>query len=811
MLFGGMNFSDNYNSNLSPYIEKMEKRELTLEDILKEDEIIQDIKNNNDSQFIKFFTNETIKKLIDYSTKYPTSNEYNIGYKYPFNSTEIICSENLDFQKILMHEKPLEQKQKNDIEIINRIQKSEGFLFKLFVVINNAKKELNIIENNSGERDNIYVEDDSYDSDYSDEMEDEDNKIENNEQKKNSIIIYENIDYLLEFLKESNKTKENYVLVGYFCKILTNLINIHSIKIVQYLFDYPKKEEFDVLGLLVKNMNRKSICNIIQKLLLFDEDYSLNLEDKKINLLEEIFKELNETNEKDKYECICDSLSIIMCNKYFFDLFMKKPNLLEICYDILINTKKNTKKFNVLLKLLSKINIIALQYFDSKCTPNIQEDNINNDLIAFNMDENISNNKSLSFPEDNNSENFKNYLLILFDILEKNRFSFLDDLEDFAQEENAEFISTYLEPQKKMGVKKLNQAEFIKTILDIFVNSYFSGYHKGKIEKIINIANNQKIFWNLHNLFFLFPFNNIYQICYNQIIEIILNENSPNCLIDSFLAEKIDNKNIIDIFLDKLLNNLFFKFKLTNNHSFNPYFSYIITILNKIFNSQNKYLKTIIDKNKDLIIFNEIIGKEVQEIFEQRLLLSSQGINFGDIEDQVSSFGPKNFLEILEENIKIYNSYKKGENIEEMIKEKNERIEKEKIEKEKMEKEKKKTKKIQYLEDIDDVEDPLFKIEKIMLKDDKDNLLSLLNKPIEEVYKEEEEKNKMENDDNKYKIDIKELEEDFEENENVIIDENEREKINNENKILNEDISPGIFEKKIYHVDYNKNQSENKE
>ena len=55
-----------------------------------------------------------------------------------------------------------------------------------------------------------------------------------------------------------------------------------------------------------------------------------------------------------------------------------------------------------------------------------------------------------------------------------------------------------------------------------------------------------------------------------------------------------------------------------------------------------------------MTIFNEIVGKEVQEIFDQRLLLSSQGINFEDIEDQVSFFGPKNFLEILEGNIKIY-------------------------------------------------------------------------------------------------------------------------------------------------------------
>ena len=200
MFFPGMNILDNFNSYLSPFIEKMKKDELTLEDILNEDEIIQDIKNNNDSQFIKFFTNEKIKKLIDYSTKFPSSNEHNIGYKYPFNATEILCSDNINFQKILMSEKPLNQKQNNDIEIINRIKKNDGFLFKLFEVINNTKKELRIRENDNEKRDNIYIEDDSSDSDYSDEMEDdedEDNNLKNNEQNKNFAIIYENIDYLL--------------------------------------------------------------------------------------------------------------------------------------------------------------------------------------------------------------------------------------------------------------------------------------------------------------------------------------------------------------------------------------------------------------------------------------------------------------------------------------------------------------------------------------------------------------------------------------------------------------------------------------
>ena len=811
MYFPGMNIFGDFDSNLSSFVEKLDKNELTLEDILNEEEIIKDIKNNNDSKFLKFFTNKTIQKLIDYSTKMPESNEHNIGYKYPFNSTEILCSENINFQNKLMSEKPLGQTEE-EINVVNKIKNRGDFLFKLFEAINNTDK-----------REGIGIdEENGNDEDYSEDFDEDQPQIihNNNNNNQNNKIIYENVDYLLGFLKESNETKENYVLAGYFYKILTTLINVHSNKIVQYLYDYPKKDEFDVLGLLVKNMNRKSMCNIIQKLLLFDDDLVQNLDDQKINLLEVILQELNDTNEKQKYECICDSLASIMVNKQFFDLFMKKANLLEMLYNILINSKNNKKKCS-LLQLLTKINDNILQHFQSKCTPNLYE---NNDLMPLNFDTCNSNNKSLSCPDENsNSETLKNYLLNYFDILEKSKFLFLDDLGNCSQEENAEFISTYLETQKKIGIKKIVQVEYIRTLFDIFVNSYFAGFHKGKIEKLINIANNQNIFWNLHNLFFSFPFSNIYQIYYNQIIEIILNQNSPNCLIDSLISDNIENKNLINIYIDIIINNIKFIFKLTNTQSLSPIFPYCITLLNKIFNSQNLHLKEIIKKNKDLTAFNEIMGKEVQEIFDQKLLLSSQGINFGELEEELTSFGPKNFLELLEEDLNIYASYKNGNDYKILLKEKKERIEKEKQEKEKG-KEKNNVKKVQLLEDLDEVEEvPLLEVQKISLENEKHNFLSLLNRPIEEVYKDvddkkidigiDKDKDKDENNKDKksHRIEIKDLEDDIEEKESANMDEKEKEKINKENNTINEDISPNTVDNKIYHIEYHRKTVDNNE
>ena len=43
-----------------------------------------------------FFSNEVIRKLIDYSTKTPSLDEYKTGHKFPYNATQILLSENKD-------------------------------------------------------------------------------------------------------------------------------------------------------------------------------------------------------------------------------------------------------------------------------------------------------------------------------------------------------------------------------------------------------------------------------------------------------------------------------------------------------------------------------------------------------------------------------------------------------------------------------------------------------------------------------------------------------------------------------------------
>ena len=81
-------------------------------------------------------------------------------------------------------------------------------------------------------------------------------------------------------------------------------------------------------------------------------------------------------------------------------------------------------------------------------------------------------------------------------------------------------------------MKKLAQIEYLRTILDIFVNAYNAGANQDEIIELIEMMKNKNIFYNCHKLFFDFPQSNIYQIFYNQIIEIVLNGASPDNLVE---------------------------------------------------------------------------------------------------------------------------------------------------------------------------------------------------------------------------------------------------------------------------------------
>ena len=62
--------------------------------------------------------------------------------------------------------------------------------------------------------------------------------------------------------------------------------------------------------------------SIVNKLLLFSDE-GIDLNDKKMLLVQRMLEELEKCTEKDKYECICSTLESVFYNKNFFIEFPK--------------------------------------------------------------------------------------------------------------------------------------------------------------------------------------------------------------------------------------------------------------------------------------------------------------------------------------------------------------------------------------------------------------------------------------------------------------------------------------------------------
>ena len=917
------------NLNLSKHIEKLKNNQLTIENVLEEEDIIQDLKLNSNSQFLSILSNEAIRKLIDYATRMPSSDDQKIGHKYPFNATEILCADNSSIQERIMNElqykesefyedlkegkddkenkgdEKVEKKEEKEGEENKNEEKNTGekkeekkeageqkpqinFVSAInnsINALNNAKneeeknkenenennettekpkeetqkdeetkleekkeetkpeepkqeeakkeepkpeeqkpeeqkpeeqkpeeqkpeeqkpeeakkeekpeevkkqettedskqeekkeepkpeepkqekkeeeskpeesktetaqtdkldkkpeegkeetkpeeakeetkpeevkeetkpkeeqdqtkkdevkpEEIKLEENETEEEAKKENENEDEDDDeekgqhkhFPKEDEEDDNQKENEENEDSekeddvkTVTIYDNIDYLFEFLRQSKETVTNHVLVGYFYKILNHLISSQSSKIVQYIFDYPKKSKFDVLDSIVVNLNRKSMGSIVNKLLLFSDE-GIDLNDKKMLLVQRMLEELEKCTEKDKYECICEVLASTLTNKTFYISLMSNQKLVELLFSLLEKSVDNPKKLISIINLLIKVNENVLKNFSSTCTKNLTPENPLDFMSLFNYDNSYPLDEKQINKEEMDEIN-KNVLLSLFNTLKKTEFKFLEDLGVYNQD-NEEFLTTYQQKQKKIGMKKLAQIEFLRTILDIFVNSYYNKFHETEIEELIKIIKDKNIFYNCHKLFFDFPFSNIYQAYYNQIIEIVMNQNAPECLVEYFFkySDEKGEKNLVTDLMEHFFNNMKLTFN-SSNKSFNPCFSYEITLLNKINQTDNEHLKNLFNEDNNLKVFDEVLGEEINHIFNQKLLLTDTlGANLGTEEEKpLPTFGKANFLEILEEDTNIYNIYKEGGNYKTKLEEK---IEREKAEKEKAEKEK---------------------------------------------------------------------------------------------------------------------------
>ena len=251
-------------------------------------------------------------------------------------------------------------------------------------------------------------------------------------------------------------------------------------------------------------MKRKSMGELINNLLLFKENGIEDILHKKFDLLEKVLEELKETIEEDKYQCICSTLENTFDDKSFFIEFMKEPKFIDLLYIILEKSQDNSKKLISVLNLLINIHENLLKNVYKRITNSSAKEKPNYFFIIDEKDE------TYEEEEDQNLkqivEKFYPNLIIL---IEKSNFNFMNNLDDYSSPENNEFMSTYQISQKKLGMKKLTQVEFFRTILDLIVNAYVKfdvESVRKSIKNIINHAQEKKIILENSQNIFRFPF-----------------------------------------------------------------------------------------------------------------------------------------------------------------------------------------------------------------------------------------------------------------------------------------------------------------
>jgi len=199
---------------------------------------------------------------------------------------------------------------------------------------------------------------------------------------------YPNLDHLFEFLVERKDL--NYVLAGYFYKIFNHLLNDKNISLIKYIF----KQNSSILDNFINNVQRKSICDCLTKLLVLQLDENIIPDGLQIKneVLEKLFLKMRDMDIEGLTNV---SEMIVEClkNKHFYINFISESKIFEIINDLLINTNDLNHQINILkddddfpkvnkseiykclLKILNKLNENILKDFGtSLVTPSFNDD-----------------------------------------------------------------------------------------------------------------------------------------------------------------------------------------------------------------------------------------------------------------------------------------------------------------------------------------------------------------------------------------------------------------------------------------------------
>jgi hypothetical protein len=645
----------------------------------------------------KFSLNqENLKKLINYIIKDPETDDQRTGHKYPYNASEILCSENLlvidKFFEDSQGNKPEDDDEEVEVQDRDSLNNDEpGFTGRGSILFEQSGKVEKVTgdveEMNSDivcleeEITGVTIEENEISKDTKEKIPENKENLEDQQHWEqpltpkekpeilqhfeNSNLDIENkiidstpisvcIDKIIEEVVEqfpisspetSNKLKEKksadfplinhlftmletnnqlcYVLAGYFYKVFNHLSNFRQGLLCAYIEEH--KPEFS--DLLIKHANRKSISDCLLKLLVsfpsYENDKSNSIEfnnisEEKKNLVEKILDGIKYSSlaEDEKVENLLEVLSESMQNRRIYYLFAKNKDLLEKIYLLISDedflNKQGTHIFRILSKFIEHVIRDTLppqiSKKDDKKECQDEDEEIEN-IVNFSRI-----NTDNKFKIDMDLKSYLEIFNIIYDYIDPITKDFVKDKKNLTADN---LLSTYDQEIRPLGLLKLQEFEYIKTITELLNNVLNNPglvnmeIVSQSVERLIDRLIESQVFSKCVEYFFKHELNNFYQNTFEKLIELIVNKSMSEKLINYFFESKecennpnYENENDKSKrkinFLNQIISNTFnntLNFR-SGNWILPGYFATLCDITFLIGQSENEYLMRIIEKSK---------------------------------------------------------------------------------------------------------------------------------------------------------------------------------------------------------------------
>ena len=503
--------------------------------------------------------------------------------------------------------------------------------------------------------------------------------------------LYDIFDHLFSFL-DNEPANDNYVLMGYFAKIVNAFLNSKADVVLKYIFVGRK----NTIEKLLKHIGRKAIGTTIENIVIAlneqekSSEYNVHLTTIAEHLIKTIQKE--ELNSLE-LEIATDTFVNCFVNsrKSNFILFFKSPliNNLKECLKANIEKKQNTK-IESIVKLYIKINETIIKDFGEKVTPAFafgeSEAEITNIIRSFARGGNAQDQTKTGNGVGENiiDSHFEHMITYLKDVISL----VIDDIVKSEKNEENKLECTFNNNSiVRLGMKALIEWEYVRTVLDIIVNSVAKQKNEDVIKEIITVVANQDLSRKLLETYTTYTTNNMFQNLFNQIINVIICENTPNELVTSFLIMTNGNQEgaplksvLIETIMNSLRDNNTFSFESEKKmNSFN--FANDVDALKLIFNSTHTIINDLLSNEEQLKFFKEKFIADMDVQFTKKLYLNDSKDKEEDFhpiynDDENIQFSLETLREMIDFKLSIYDKYLKGEDYQKALDEHEEMLQK---------------------------------------------------------------------------------------------------------------------------------------